>query len=93
MLRIFLQKKSIDFNQQFWRIFSKDSGTFQEQTSNCENISEDVLNNLVCPLTKKVLRYDTQRQMLINDELSIGYKIVNGIPNMIPSEAVQLEKL
>lgn len=57
-----------------------------------EDLNPDFLKNIVCPLTKKPLRYDKERQLLINDELSIGYKIEKGIPNMIPTEAVKLSK-
>lgn len=56
-------------------------------------INKDFLKIIVCPLTKKPLRYDSQSQLLINDELSIGYKVENGIPNLIPTDAIKLDKL
>lgn len=63
----------------------------KEQES--RTINKDFLKIIVCPLTKKPLRYDSQRQLLINDELAIGYKVENGIPNLIPTEAIKLDKL
>ncbi|XP_069570433.1 protein preY, mitochondrial [Brachyistius frenatus] len=46
-----------------------------------------LLDFLVCPLSKKPLRYEAKTHELINDELGIAYPIVDGIPNMIPQEA------
>ncbi|KFM75496.1 Protein preY, mitochondrial, partial [Stegodyphus mimosarum] len=59
---------------------------------NEEKLNDSILKLIVCPLTKKSLRYDAERNLLINDELSIGYKIVNGIPNLVPTEAVKLNQ-
>ncbi|KAK6319958.1 hypothetical protein J4Q44_G00090650 [Coregonus suidteri] len=46
-----------------------------------------LLEFLVCPLSKKQLRYEEKTNELINEELGIAYPIVNGIPNMIPTDA------
>ncbi|XP_068169399.1 protein preY, mitochondrial [Antennarius striatus] len=46
-----------------------------------------LLEFLVCPLSKKPLRYEPETNELINEELGIAYPIVDGIPNMIPQEA------
>ncbi|KAM4734653.1 protein preY, mitochondrial [Anableps anableps] len=51
-----------------------------------------LLKVLVCPLSKKPLRYDPNTNELINEELGIAYPIVDGIPNMIPQEARLLQK-
>ncbi|XP_028455992.1 protein preY, mitochondrial-like [Perca flavescens] len=51
-----------------------------------------LLEFLVCPLSKKPLRYEAETGELINEELGIVYPIVNGIPNMIPQEARLLQK-
>ncbi|XP_032394254.1 protein preY, mitochondrial [Etheostoma spectabile] len=51
-----------------------------------------LLHFLVCPLSKKPLRYEANTNELINDELGIAYSISNGIPNMIPQEARLLQK-
>uniref|UniRef100_G1RF68 Protein preY, mitochondrial n=1 Tax=Nomascus leucogenys TaxID=61853 RepID=G1RF68_NOMLE len=42
---------------------------------------------LVCPLSKKPLRYEASTNELINEELGIAYPIIDGIPNMIPQAA------
>ncbi|XP_051059011.1 protein preY, mitochondrial [Phodopus roborovskii] len=46
-----------------------------------------LLRVLVCPLSKKPLRYDESTNELINEELGIAYPIIDGIPNMIPQAA------
>ncbi|KAM7156640.1 protein preY, mitochondrial [Molossus nigricans] len=46
-----------------------------------------LLEFLVCPLSKKPLRYEASTNELINEELGIAYPIVDGIPNMIPQAA------
>lgn len=51
-----------------------------------------LLDFLVCPLSKKPLRYDAETNELINEELGIAYPIIGGIPNMIPQEARLIQK-
>ncbi|XP_056424572.1 protein preY, mitochondrial [Hyla sarda] len=51
-----------------------------------------VLQFLVCPLSRKPLRYDESANELVNDELGIAYPIVDGIPNMIPQDARMIHK-
>ncbi|KPP73247.1 protein preY, mitochondrial-like [Scleropages formosus] len=51
-----------------------------------------LLEVLVCPLSKKTLRYDGETNELINDELGIAYPIIDGIPNMIPQDARKVER-
>ena len=100
MLRILSPKKLIPLSFIKSSHFITDSAVFNLNNENehrikkqeTGNINEDFLKNMVCPLTKKPLIYDNQRQLLINNELLIGYKIENGIPNMIPTEAIKLEK-
>ncbi|KAF6737044.1 Protein preY, mitochondrial [Oryzias melastigma] len=46
-----------------------------------------LLEILVCPLSKKPLRYNPDTNELINEELGIAYPIIDGIPNMIPQDA------
>ncbi|KAM5255231.1 protein preY, mitochondrial [Ctenodactylus gundi] len=46
-----------------------------------------LLGFLVCPLSKKPLRYEASTNELINEELGIAYPIIDGIPNMIPQAA------
>ena len=42
-----------------------------------------LLEFLVCPLSKKPLRYEASTNELINEELRIPYPIIDGIPNII----------
>lgn len=51
-----------------------------------------LLDFLVCPLSKKPLRYDADTNELINEDLGIAYPIIDGIPNMIPQEARLIQK-
>ncbi|XP_056908645.1 protein preY, mitochondrial [Takifugu flavidus] len=51
-----------------------------------------LLQFLVCPLSKKPLRYEPETNELINEELGIAYPITDGIPNMIPQEARLFQK-
>ncbi|XP_020387977.1 protein preY, mitochondrial [Rhincodon typus] len=51
-----------------------------------------LLPYLVCPLSRKQLRYDESSNQLINDELGIAYPVVDGIPNMIPQDAKLIRK-
>ncbi|XP_026168181.1 protein preY, mitochondrial [Mastacembelus armatus] len=51
-----------------------------------------ILEVLVCPLSKKPLRYEAKTNELINEELGIAYSIIDGIPNMIPQEARLIQK-
>uniref|UniRef100_G3MTP3 Protein preY, mitochondrial n=2 Tax=Amblyomma TaxID=6942 RepID=G3MTP3_AMBMU len=54
---------------------------------------EENLQFIVCPVTKKPLRYDNVKNVLISDELEKAYPIKNGIPNLLPSSAVSLDEL
>ncbi|XP_004318746.3 protein preY, mitochondrial-like [Tursiops truncatus] len=49
----------------------------------------ELLEFLVCPFSKKPLRYEASPNELINEELEIAYPIIDGIPNMIP-QAVRM---
>ncbi|KAM9854707.1 protein preY, mitochondrial [Aulostomus maculatus] len=51
-----------------------------------------LLEVLVCPLSKKPLRFEAETNELINEELGIAYPITDGIPNLIPREARLLQK-
>ncbi|XP_055143815.1 protein preY, mitochondrial-like [Symphalangus syndactylus] len=44
---------------------------------------DPALELLVCPLSKKPLRYEASTNKLINEELGIAYPITDGIPNNI----------
>uniref|UniRef100_A0A8B9I4L4 Protein preY, mitochondrial n=1 Tax=Anser brachyrhynchus TaxID=132585 RepID=A0A8B9I4L4_9AVES len=50
-------------------------------------LEPSLLRFLVCPLSKRPLRYDESTNELINEELGIAYPVIDGIPNMIPEAA------
>ncbi|KAM4900381.1 protein preY, mitochondrial [Sylvia borin] len=51
-----------------------------------------LLRFLVCPLSKRPLRYEEATNELINEELGIAYPIIDGIPNMVPEAARMTHK-
>ncbi|XP_034033074.1 protein preY, mitochondrial-like [Thalassophryne amazonica] len=57
-----------------------------------QHFDVSLLDFLVCPLSKKPLRYEAKTNELINEELGIAYPIIDGIPNMIPQEARLIQK-
>ncbi|XP_065592547.1 protein preY, mitochondrial [Cyrtonyx montezumae] len=50
-------------------------------------LEPSLLRFLVCPLSKRPLRYEESTNELINEELGIAYPVIDGIPNMIPEAA------
>jgi uncharacterized protein YbaR (Trm112 family) len=42
---------------------------------------------LVCPQTRQPLRYDRERQELVNDVAGIAYPIRDGVPILLAEEA------
>lgn len=54
-------------------------------------IERQLLDILVCPLTKKPLRYDAAKQELISDAAKLAFAIRDGIPIMLIDEARKLE--
>ena len=53
------------------------------------DIDPKLLEILVCPLTKGLLRYDRAAQELISEEAGLAYPIRDGIPVMLVDEARQ----
>lgn len=53
--------------------------------------NESLLSVLCCPITKKPLKYDAARNLLIviDSAPEIAYPIVNGIPSLLPSAAIR----
>lgn len=50
-----------------------------------------LLNLLVCPISKKPLRFSQTNDELISDHAGLAYPIRDGIPIMLPDEARHLE--
>ncbi|XP_051979084.1 protein preY, mitochondrial-like [Xyrauchen texanus] len=75
-------RSSVKIQRRSWTDGLKDSQAFDVS----------ILEFLVCPLSKKPLRYDEKSNQLINEELGIAYPIIDGIPNMIPQDARMIQK-
>ena len=50
----------------------------------------NVIDLLVCPITKGRLEYDKEKQLLISYQAKLAFKITDGIPNMLVDEAIDL---
>ena len=50
-------------------------------------LDPDLLDKLVCPLTRTSLRYDKATQELVSEAAGLAYPIRNGIPVMLVEEA------
>ena len=46
-----------------------------------------LLSKLVCPLTRRSLRYDEAAQELVSDAAGLAYPIRDGVPVMLVEEA------
>ncbi|MBL8665894.1 MAG: Trm112 family protein [Rhodospirillales bacterium] len=60
-------------------------------SARANRIDPRLLEILVCPLTKKSLRYDAETQELISDAAGLAYPIRDGIPIMLADEARRLD--
>ena len=54
-------------------------------------IDKDLLDILVCPVTKDKLLLDKKNNELISKEANLAYPIRDGIPIMLPEEARKLD--
>ena len=59
-------------------------------TQEIRKLSTKLLEILVCPLCKGDLVYDEKNQKLICHESKLAYSIIDGIPNMLVSEAEKI---
>lgn len=53
-------------------------------------VDPKLLEVLVCPQTRKPLRYDKQRQELISEAARLAYPVRDGVPIMLIDEAREL---
>lgn len=54
-------------------------------------VDPQLLEILVCPVTKGPLRYDRERSELVSEKAGLAYPIRDGIPVMLPDEARKLD--
>ena len=57
-----------------------------------QKVDPKLLEILVCPLTKCILKYDEKKQELISEQANLAYPVRDGIPIMLTDEARKLEK-
>ncbi|NOL49720.1 Trm112 family protein [Pelistega europaea] len=50
-------------------------------------MNPEYLKSLRCPVSKKPLRYDAEKQELISDEAQLAYPIRDGIPILLKEQA------
>jgi len=56
------------------------------------HVNPKLLEILVCPLTKSLLRYDVEKQELISEKARLAYPVRDGIPIMLVEEARKLSE-
>lgn len=58
---------------------------------NKRSLDPELLEILVCPLTKGTLSYDQKAQELISEQAGLAFPIHDGIPIMLVDEARPLD--
>lgn len=58
---------------------------------NPDIFDEELLDILICPLTRTCLTYNAETQELISEAAKKAYPIRDGIPVMLPEEARALD--
>lgn len=53
-------------------------------------VDPKLLEVLVCPQSRKPLRYDKERQELVSDSARLAYPVRDGVPIMLIDEAREL---
>lgn len=66
----------------------------KENDENIDAASPDpgLLEILVCPVSRRPLSYDRDKQELISKEAGLAYPVRQGIPVMLESEARKIPK-
>ena len=54
-------------------------------------VNRAMLENLVCPLTQSILKYDSSAQELISVKAKLAFPIRDGIPIMLGDEARKID--
>ena len=54
-------------------------------------VNRTMLENLVCPLTQSILRYDSSARELISVKAKLAFPIRDGIPIMLVDEARKID--
>lgn len=66
----------------------------KKNNENIDSSSPDsaLLEILVCPVSRRPLSYDSDKQELISKEAGLAYPVRQGIPVMLESEARKISK-
>ena len=56
-----------------------------------QSLSPFLLSILVCPSSKKSLRYDEKNQELVCDHSNLAYRVEDGVPIMLIDEARKID--
>jgi uncharacterized protein YbaR (Trm112 family) len=54
-------------------------------------VKEDLLEVLVCPLTRTKLRWDAEAQELVSDAADLAFPVREGVPVLLVDEARPLD--
>jgi len=57
-----------------------------------KDIDQNLLDILVCPITKGPLKYNKEASELISEEACLAFPIENGIPIMLIDKARKIKK-
>ena len=60
-------------------------------SDNKQSVATELLELLVCPLTKEVLTYDKKNHELISKKAGLAFPIKDGIPIMLIDEARRIK--
>jgi uncharacterized protein YbaR (Trm112 family) len=55
-------------------------------------LSDELLAILVCPQCRGDLRYDRPNEKLVCEACGLRYRVVDGVPDMLPEEAEKIER-
>jgi uncharacterized protein len=69
---------------------TKDANTEPGAAAGARTVDPKLLEILVCPVTKKGLEYNAERQELISRAARLAYPVRDGIPIMLAEEARNL---
>lgn len=53
----------------------------------------DIIDILVCPITKGRLVYDKEKQLLVSYQAKLAFPIINGVPDMRVDQALSVSEL
>ena len=63
-----------------------------KKNTDTNKLSPELLDILVCPITRSTLLYDEKNNELISKQAGLAYPIKNGIPIMLAKEARKIIK-